>query len=45
MPHNWASAEFIRLIRHLMILERGKKLCLLEGLPQSWTGAGMTDIS
>jgi hypothetical protein len=41
MPHNWASAEFVRLIRHLMILERDKKLCLLEGLPRAWTGAGM----
>jgi hypothetical protein len=20
MPHNWASAEFIRLVRHLLVL-------------------------
>ncbi|MEW6746808.1 MAG: hypothetical protein AB1486_29050 [Planctomycetota bacterium] len=40
MPHNWASAEFIRLVRHLMILERGDELHLLEGLPQAWTRAG-----
>ena len=40
MPHNWASAEFIRLIRHLMILERGAELHLLEGLPTAWTRAG-----
>ena len=40
MPHNWASAEFIRLIRHLMILERGDELHLLEGLPTTWTRAG-----
>ena len=40
MPHNWASAEFIRLIRHLMILERGSELHLLEGLPAAWTKPG-----
>jgi hypothetical protein len=48
MPHNWASAEFVRLIRHLMILERGSELHLLEGLPTTWTRAGavtrLTDI-
>jgi hypothetical protein len=40
MPHNWASAEFIRLVRHLVILERGDQLHLLEGLPQAWASAG-----
>jgi hypothetical protein len=40
MPHNWASAEFIRLIRHLVILERGEELHLLEGLPGAWARAG-----
>ena len=48
MPHNWASAEYIRLVRHLMILERGRELHLLEGLPQAWTAPGarigMTEI-
>ncbi|MGD0091875.1 MAG: hypothetical protein ABSE73_18325, partial [Planctomycetota bacterium] len=28
MPHNWASAEFIRLTRHLLVLERGAELHL-----------------
>jgi len=42
MPHNWASAEFIRLIRHCLILERGRELHLLEGLPTTWTKAGRT---
>ncbi len=42
MPHNWASAEFTRLIRHLLILERGAELHLLEGLPTTWTGPGDT---
>jgi len=40
MPHNWASAEFIRLVRHLLILERGRELHLLEGLPRAWTRPG-----
>ncbi len=40
MPHNWASAEFIRLVRHLLVLERGRELHLLQGLPKSWTKAG-----
>ena len=40
MPHNWASAEFIRLVRHLLILERGNELHLLEALPQAWTKPG-----
>jgi hypothetical protein len=48
MPHNWASAEFIRLVRHLVILERGTELHLLEGLPSTWTSPGaltrLTDI-
>jgi len=41
MPHNWASAEFIRLVRHLLVLERGTVLHLLEGLPLNWTKPGM----
>ena len=42
MPHNWASAEFIRLVRHILILERGKELHLLEGLPSAWVQKGKT---
>ena len=42
MPHNWASAEFIRLVRHLLALERGDELHLLEGLPASWITPGAT---
>lgn len=41
MPHNWASAEFIRLTVHLLALDRGNELHLLEGLPPAWLGAGM----
>jgi hypothetical protein len=41
MPHNWASAEFIRMIRHFIALERGEELHLFEALPPTWTKAGM----
>lgn len=41
MPHNWASAEFIRLAVHLLALDRGNELHLLEGLPSEWTEPGM----
>lgn len=36
MPHNWASAEFIRLVRHLLVFEHGNVLELLPGLPAAW---------
>ena len=41
MPHNWASAEFIRLTVHLLALDRGDELHLLEGFPRAWAGPGM----
>ncbi|HAK93888.1 MAG TPA: hypothetical protein DCM87_02470, partial [Planctomycetes bacterium] len=41
MPHNWASAEFIRLVIHLIALDRGEELHLLEGFPPAWTRPGM----
>jgi hypothetical protein len=41
MPHNWASAEFIRLAVHLIALDRGNQLHLFEGLPTEWTRPGM----
>jgi len=42
MPHNWASAEFIRLTAHLLELDRGDELHLLEGFPAEWAGGGKT---
>lgn len=36
MPHNWASAEFIRLVRHLIAFERGNEIHFLQGVPESW---------
>lgn len=32
MPHNWASAECIRYLRHMLVLEDNEKLRLLEGI-------------
>jgi hypothetical protein len=40
MPHNWASAEFIRLVRHALVLERGNQLHLLEAMPAKWAQPG-----
>ena len=36
MPHNWASAEFIRAVTRLLVFERGDELHLFEGLPPTW---------
>ncbi|MEN6426322.1 MAG: hypothetical protein ABFE13_13230 [Phycisphaerales bacterium] len=41
MPHNWASAEFIRLTIHLLALDRGDEMHLLEGFPREWAQPGM----
>ena len=40
MPHNWASAEFIRLILHLIVFERDDELHILEGMPPTWLKPG-----
>jgi hypothetical protein len=40
MPHNWASAEFIRLVRHSLVLERGQELHLFEAFPAKWAAPG-----
>ena len=40
MPHNWASAEFVRLAFHLVALERRDELHLFEGVPPRWLRAG-----
>ncbi len=41
MPHNWGSAEFVRQVRYMLVLERGQELHLFEGLPAEWTQPGM----
>ncbi|MGZ4963300.1 MAG: hypothetical protein ACXWBP_02520 [Limisphaerales bacterium] len=40
MPHNWASAEFIRLVRNSLVFERGNELHLFEAMPPTWARAG-----
>jgi hypothetical protein len=41
MPHNWGSAEFVRLAVHLLALDRGTEMHLLEGIPAEWLQPGM----
>ena len=36
MPHNWASVEFIRLVRNLVLLETFTGVELFPGLPEEW---------
>jgi len=40
MPHNWASAEFIRMVVHMIELDRGRDLHLFEALPRQWMKPG-----
>lgn len=40
MPHNWASAEFIRMVVHMIQIDRGNELHLFEALPQQWARPG-----
>ena len=42
MPHNWAAAEFIRLVRNLIVWEEDGHIHLLRGLPESWLARGAT---
>jgi hypothetical protein len=35
MPHNWASAECVRYLRHMLLLEDGQTMRLLEGVVPS----------
>lgn len=41
VPNLRAGAEFIRTVRHLLVMERGYELHLFEGVPQTWTKPGM----
>lgn len=40
MPHNWASAEFIRMVVHMIEIDRGNELDLFEALPKQWVRSG-----
>lgn len=40
MPHNWASVEFIRLLRNCLIFERGDVLDILPAVAETWLEPG-----
>jgi len=40
MPHNWASAEFVRMVIHMLQIDRGNDLHVFEALPKQWTKPG-----
>lgn len=40
MPHNWASAECVRYLRHMVALEDGGTLRLLEGITDGELSTG-----
>jgi hypothetical protein len=42
MPHNWASAEFIRLARNLLVFEMRDEIHILSALPLEWIQPGAT---
>ncbi|MDD3212726.1 MAG: hypothetical protein PHY64_03590, partial [Eubacteriales bacterium] len=44
MPHNWASVEFIRLVRTLLLLEWDGGMSLLPGLPKEWLPTAGNDL-
>ena len=44
MPHNWGSAEFIRLTRNLILFEKLDGLDLLAGLPDEWLPTAENDL-
>lgn len=41
MPNCRVAADFIRMVRHILVMERSNELHLFEGVPQSWTKPGM----
>jgi hypothetical protein len=40
MPHAWAAASYVTLVREMLISERGEALELFTGVPDWWLGAG-----
>ncbi len=40
--HGWAAAEFLNLVRDLLVREEGGQLLLLSGTPESWFQHGAT---
>lgn len=44
MPHNWASAEFIRLVRNMVVMERRGGLEVFAALPYEWLPSAGNDL-
>ncbi len=44
MPHNWGSAEFLRLIRNMIVFEKCDELYILEGLFEEWLPTENCDL-
>ncbi|MCL4534012.1 MAG: hypothetical protein M1370_02505, partial [Bacteroidetes bacterium] len=42
MPHAWAAATYVTLIREMLVMRRGDTLELFAGVPPSWLEAGKT---
>lgn len=40
MPHTWIGAEFVNVIRNMLILEDGDALYLARGVPAEWCKPG-----
>ncbi len=42
MPHAWAAATYVTLIREMLAMRRSDSLVLFAGVPPSWLEAGKT---
>jgi hypothetical protein len=42
MPHGWVAAEYVSLVRDMLLYESGDTLRLAEGVGQSWLADGQT---
>jgi len=44
MPHAWAAASYVTLVREMLLSERGDALELLRGVPDWWLADGRTIV-
>lgn len=44
MPHAWAAASYVTLVREMLISERGDTLELLRGVPDWWLADGRSIV-
>ncbi|MHB8619532.1 MAG: hypothetical protein ACYDAG_08180 [Chloroflexota bacterium] len=40
MPHGWTAAEYVSLVRDMLLYEHGNRLEIAAGVPAAWLGAG-----